>query len=100
MRKGTRVLTFARVRIDPGFIKELFPSVVTSDVLELPGVDQVFSALDVPFADSKVDAVVMIDVLHHVAVHLNEASVGVQSEALVSCACDEALHRRVGQTQI
>jgi len=48
-----------------GFIKELIPNVITSDILELPNVDRVFSALDMPFADTSVDAFFMFDVLHH-----------------------------------
>ncbi|MGB3614596.1 MAG: class I SAM-dependent methyltransferase [Elainellaceae cyanobacterium] len=49
-----------------GFIKSLNPSVVTSDILPYDGVDQVFSALDMPFDNNSVSAIVMIDVLHHI----------------------------------
>lgn len=49
-----------------GFIKEVIPNVVTSDVLELPNVDKVFSVLDMPFENESVDVFFMIDVLHHV----------------------------------
>lgn len=49
-----------------GFIKEVIPDALTSDVLEVPTLDLHFSALDMPFADESVDAVVMIDVLHHI----------------------------------
>ncbi len=49
-----------------GFIKEVIPNVVTSDILELPNVDKVFSVLDMPFEKESVDAFFMIDVLHHV----------------------------------
>ena len=38
----------------------------TSDVIELPGVDKCFSALDMPFEDDSVDAFFMFDVLHHI----------------------------------
>ena len=50
-----------------GFIKELIPNVITSDILELPNVDKVFSALDMPFGDTSIDAFFMFDVLHHLA---------------------------------
>jgi SAM-dependent methyltransferase len=50
-----------------GFVKEVIGSVITSDILELPNVDKVFSALDMPFEDSSVDAFFMFDVLHHIA---------------------------------
>jgi SAM-dependent methyltransferase len=49
-----------------GFIKGVIPNVITSDVLTLLNVDKVFSALDMPFKDSSVDAFFMVDVLHHI----------------------------------
>lgn len=49
-----------------GFLKEVMPDVITSDVLPLPNVDKVFSALDMPFANTSVDAFFMVDVLHHI----------------------------------
>ncbi len=49
-----------------GFIKEVIANVITSDVLNLPNVDKVFSALDMPFENSSVDALFMVDVLHHI----------------------------------
>ena len=49
-----------------GFIKEVFPTVITSDILNLPGIDQYFSGLAMPFEDHSIDAFVMIDVFHHV----------------------------------
>ena len=49
-----------------GFIKEIIPEAITSDVLELPHIDKVFSACEMPFEDGSVDAIVMIDVLHHI----------------------------------
>ncbi len=49
-----------------GFLKEIYPNVVTSDILPLPGIDRCFSALEMPFEDSSVDAFLMIDVFHHI----------------------------------
>ena len=49
-----------------GFIKEVIGNVITSEVIELPGVDKVFSALDMPFDEGSVDAFFMFDVLHHI----------------------------------
>jgi SAM-dependent methyltransferase len=49
-----------------GFIKEVMGNVITSDVLELPNVDRVFSALDMPFEAESIDAFLMFDVLHHI----------------------------------
>jgi SAM-dependent methyltransferase len=49
-----------------GFIKEVIGNVITSDILELPNVDKVFSATNMPFEKASVDAFFMFDVLHHV----------------------------------
>jgi SAM-dependent methyltransferase len=49
-----------------GFIKELIPNAITSDILKVEGVDKVLSATDMPFNDESVDAFVMFDVLHHI----------------------------------
>lgn len=60
-----------------GFLREVLPSVMTSDVLPLPGVDRCFSGLRMPFADRSVDAFFMVDVFHHVpdsAAFLSEMS--------------------------
>jgi SAM-dependent methyltransferase len=48
-----------------GFIKDIMPNVITSEILNIPGVDKVFSAMDMPFKDETVDAFFMLDVLHH-----------------------------------
>ncbi|HUT28569.1 MAG TPA: methyltransferase domain-containing protein [Sedimentisphaerales bacterium] len=49
-----------------GFAKEIIDNVITSDVLDLPNVDKVFSAVSMPFETAGVDAFVMFDVLHHI----------------------------------
>lgn len=49
-----------------GFMKEVIGNVITSDILELPHVDKVFSVLEMPFEEQSVDGFLMIDVLHHI----------------------------------
>ena len=49
-----------------GFLKEVMPTVITSDILSLPLVDQVFSAEELPFEDSSLDGIVMLNVFHHI----------------------------------
>ena len=49
-----------------GFIKEVIGNVITSDILELPDVDKVFSALNMPFENDSINAFFMFDVLHHI----------------------------------
>lgn len=49
-----------------GFLKDLLPEVVTSDILPLPHCDLTFAAEEMPFDDDRVSAIFMIDVLHHI----------------------------------
>ena len=49
-----------------GFLKDLMPSIITSDILDLPTNDMVFSALDMPFQDSSVSGIFMVDTFHHI----------------------------------
>ena len=49
-----------------GFLKEVEPSVVTSDILDLPVVDKVFNAEQMPFEDKTLSAIVMVNVFHHI----------------------------------
>jgi SAM-dependent methyltransferase len=48
-----------------GFLKELEPSVICTDVLPLSTNDMTFSALSMPFADESVWGIFMIDTFHH-----------------------------------
>ncbi len=59
-----------------GFIREVLPAALTSDVVRLPDASLVMSGLSLPFADSSISAIVMINVLHHlqdVGAFLHEA---------------------------
>jgi SAM-dependent methyltransferase len=49
-----------------GFIKDIIPNVITSDIIKVPNVDMYFSAEQMPFETGSVDAFFMIDVLHHI----------------------------------
>ncbi len=49
-----------------GFLKDLMPKIITSDILNLPTNDMVFSALDMPFQDSSVSGIFMVDTFHHI----------------------------------
>lgn len=49
-----------------GFVKTLYPQVITSDVRQLAQVDMVFSAESLPFEDNSLDAIIAIFVLHHI----------------------------------
>lgn len=49
-----------------GFLKNLFPEAVTSDILDLPFVDVVCSAERLPFADHSLACIMMLNVFHHI----------------------------------
>ena len=49
-----------------GFLREVLPEVVTSDVLPYAGIDRVVDARDLPFGDGELRALFMVNVLHHI----------------------------------
>lgn len=49
-----------------GFLKEIEPRVICSDVIDLPTNDMTFSALEMPFEDNSVSGIFMIDTMHHI----------------------------------
>ncbi|MDP8261831.1 MAG: methyltransferase domain-containing protein [Candidatus Ancaeobacter aquaticus] len=49
-----------------GFVKEVFPQIITSDIIHVPGLDLQFSVERIPFKKDSVDVYIMIDVLHHI----------------------------------
>ncbi|MBI2996308.1 MAG: class I SAM-dependent methyltransferase [Candidatus Melainabacteria bacterium] len=49
-----------------GFLKEVIPEVITSDVFEAQDIDMVFPATKVPFEDNSVSAFFLFDTLHHI----------------------------------
>ena len=70
-----------------GFMRDVIPEVITSDVLPLEGVDQVIDALHLPFADGALRAMLLVDVLHHLpkpVEFLAEASRAVRPGGVLS----------------
>jgi SAM-dependent methyltransferase len=49
-----------------GFIKEVIPNVITSDILPLENCDMTFSAEALPFGNDELSAIFMINVFHHI----------------------------------
>lgn len=49
-----------------GFLKDVFPEVITSDILQLPNVDMVFSAEQMPFKNEELGSIMMLNVFHHI----------------------------------
>lgn len=49
-----------------GFLKELNPDILCSDVIKLPGNDLTFSALEMPFEENSLGGIFMVDTMHHI----------------------------------
>jgi SAM-dependent methyltransferase len=49
-----------------GFLKDVLPDVVTSDVVPIPGVDECFRAEAMPFSDGSIAGLFLLDCFHHV----------------------------------
>ena len=50
-----------------GFFREYVPSLITSDLMPVPGVDRVIDAHDLPFAPGALRGIAMTNVFHHLA---------------------------------
>jgi hypothetical protein len=65
-----RYVPGAKVRIElgsgGGFLPEVDPSIVASDIRPIPGLDLVFDAQHAPFRDAGVDAILAMHVIHHI----------------------------------
>lgn len=49
-----------------GFLKEVLPRVITSDILELPHVEKKIDAQSLPFPNDSIAGIFMINVFHHI----------------------------------
>jgi SAM-dependent methyltransferase len=49
-----------------GFMKTLFPQVITSDIMAVPGVDRIIDAEKLPFEEGELGGIFMLNVFHHV----------------------------------
>jgi hypothetical protein len=68
-----------------GFLKQIIPNVITSEILEVPHVDVILDGLFLPFGNS-LHAIVMIDVFHHLndaSIFLKEAGNGLKTNGLI-----------------
>ncbi len=57
---------FLEIGSGGGFLKDLLPNVITSDIMPLPHVEMQFSAEKMPFGDNELDGIFMVNVLHHI----------------------------------
>lgn len=51
----------------PGFFKAFFPDLIATDIEPTPWIDAVVDGGDLPYANSSVGNIVMVDVFHHIA---------------------------------
>lgn len=49
-----------------GFLKDIYPDVITSDIMPLSVCDMQFSAEKMPFENNSLKAIFMLNVLHHI----------------------------------
>lgn len=59
-----------------GFIKDIYPDVITSDIMPLNVCDMTFPAENMPFENNSIGAIIMVNVFHHIPdckLFLNEA---------------------------
>jgi ubiquinone/menaquinone biosynthesis C-methylase UbiE len=49
----------------PGFLKELYPEVIATDVVPSRYADRVADAGALPFGDGEIGTIVFVDVFHH-----------------------------------
>jgi SAM-dependent methyltransferase len=57
---------FLEIGSGGGFLKNIFPEVITSDILDLPLVDVICSAEQLPFEDNSLSCIMMLNVFHHI----------------------------------
>lgn len=50
-----------------GFIKEFIPKVITSEIIDLDGIDLKINATTLPFPDNYLDAIILLNVIHHIS---------------------------------
>ncbi|PCJ87762.1 MAG: SAM-dependent methyltransferase [Flavobacteriales bacterium] len=49
-----------------GFLKDIYPEIITSDIKELPDCKMVINAESLPFENGSLNAIFMLNVLHHI----------------------------------
>ena len=67
LRCVTGLLPIVEIGSGPGFFKEYFPRLISTDIITSPWVDVACDAGSLPFRSSTVGALVMVDVLHHLS---------------------------------
>lgn len=58
--------TYCEIGSGGGFLKQVYPQVITSDILTVGNVDLCCDAQALPFRESTLDGIFLINVLHHI----------------------------------
>lgn len=64
--KFSTICNFIELGSGAGFIKEVMPKIITSDIIKIPNCDLVVDCTNMPFEDNFFDGIIMIDVFHHI----------------------------------
>jgi len=59
---------FLEIGSGGGFLKDVLPSVITSDLQAIPDLDMVFAAEEMPFGPGELDGIFMLNTLHHIPI--------------------------------
>lgn len=62
---GNRLNGLLEIGTGGGFIKEVIPEMITSDIQPIEGVDQCFPAQKIPVAATSLQGICMVNVFHH-----------------------------------
>ena len=57
---------FLEIGSGGGFLKDIFPQIITSDILSLPHVDLLLNAETLPFKGQDLGCIMMLNVFHHI----------------------------------
>ena len=58
--------TILEIGSGAGFIKDVIPNTITSEIIELEGIDLKMNATNLKFLNGSVDAIILLNVLHHI----------------------------------
>jgi len=64
--KDSDQLKILEIGSGAGFIKEFIPNAITSEIIQLEGVDLTINAERLPFSDKNLDVIILLNVLHHI----------------------------------
>ena len=64
--KNSDHLKILEIGSGAGFIKKFIPNVITSEIIQLKGVDLTIDAERLPFLNKSLDVIILLNVFHHI----------------------------------